>query len=123
MVRPIGAGTQRKSRTPEQAFGKALTDLRVKRGVSQEELAELHRPNRARFKESNAADCVQRCGCIRNLSRVPSCADRTEPEEKNSVISSLERIWVTESRGARLLPGLSTLAMLASGFLEQCDVP
>lgn len=39
MVRPIGAGARREARTPEQAFGKALTELRVKRGITQEDLA------------------------------------------------------------------------------------
>ena len=39
MVRPIGAGARRETRTPEEAFGKALTELRVERGITQEELA------------------------------------------------------------------------------------
>ena len=39
MARPIGPSKPRKARTPEEAFGKAVTQLRVEKGMTQEELA------------------------------------------------------------------------------------
>lgn len=40
MARPIGSGTRRSSRTPEEAFGKTLTELRIENGITQEALAD-----------------------------------------------------------------------------------
>lgn len=39
MAKPFGADLKRKSRTPNEVFGKALTDLRIKRDISQAALA------------------------------------------------------------------------------------
>ena len=39
VARPIGLGTKRVSGTLEQAFGWTLTDLRIEKRISQEELA------------------------------------------------------------------------------------
>ena len=39
MAKPLGADIKRKSRTPNEVFGQALTDLRTKRRISQAALA------------------------------------------------------------------------------------
>ena len=39
MAKPFGADIRRKSRTPNEIFGRALTDLRTKRNISQATLA------------------------------------------------------------------------------------
>lgn len=39
MARPIGAAVERIAHTPEEAFGMAVTELRTKRGMTQEDLA------------------------------------------------------------------------------------
>jgi transcriptional regulator with XRE-family HTH domain len=40
VARPIGAGAERRAHTPEEAFGKTLTQLRTKEGMTQEQLAD-----------------------------------------------------------------------------------
>lgn len=39
VAKPFGADIKRKSRTPNEVFGRALTDLRTKRHISQSALA------------------------------------------------------------------------------------
>jgi transcriptional regulator with XRE-family HTH domain len=39
VAKPFGADIKRKSRTPNEVFGRALTDLRTKRNISQAALA------------------------------------------------------------------------------------
>jgi transcriptional regulator with XRE-family HTH domain len=40
VARPIGSGTRRGARTPEEAFGKTLTELRIEKEITQEALAD-----------------------------------------------------------------------------------
>jgi transcriptional regulator with XRE-family HTH domain len=39
VARPIGTAVERVAHTPEEAFGRAVTELRTKRGMTQEDLA------------------------------------------------------------------------------------
>jgi transcriptional regulator with XRE-family HTH domain len=39
VARPIGAAVERIAHTPEESFGTAVTELRTKRGMTQEDLA------------------------------------------------------------------------------------
>jgi transcriptional regulator with XRE-family HTH domain len=39
VARPIGAAVERIAHTPEEAFGRVVTELRTKRGMTQEDLA------------------------------------------------------------------------------------
>ena len=39
MARPIGAAVGREAQTPEEAFGRVVTELRTEKGMTQEDLA------------------------------------------------------------------------------------
>lgn len=40
MTKPIGADLKRKSKTPNEVFGRAITEMRIAKGLSQTALAE-----------------------------------------------------------------------------------